>query len=598
MLDAAERSGLVAADAHTIRFAHEIARRAVESDLPTGIRVACNATVGQALVAQGDDATRILHHAVEAGDGPTVLAYGPQAAREAARLGSHREALAAYRQVHRFADALAPDEWADLAVSYAYELQLGGRQREAVAVAEDAVALLEQRDDPEALADALLVLSRAAYWHRGPRAAMPHAQRALSLLSGRGPSPVQAMAFAHMARMHLLANRNALAGRWASRALDAASRSGHLPAEAGARITHGAATLNLGVGDGLDEVKQGLELARRHGFHESVIRGYFQIAVEHMRRGRLEDAERVVHEGRAYAADNQVTHGAFRLDGLLGSLALNRGATDDARRILTEALSNEVEPDVSGVELRGWLAQALARVGDPEAVRCADEAWALAEQTDEAIRLGAAAAAQLEVGWLTGRTAGVDDIARQAIAAADDTGHMWYAGDLRVGLQRADLPLPSTADAPALLDTHAAALRGDHAVAAAAWGALGYRYEQAVELVFCDDRAAMLDGLRLLDDLGVVATANVVRATLRARGVTSVPRGPTRRTRRNPAGLTDRQVDVLLLLTEGLTNAEIADRLVVSVRTVDHHVSAILDKLDVRTRQEAAALAPTLGVSA
>lgn len=597
-LDAAERSGLLTADARTIRFAHEIARRAVESDLPTGTRVVCNAAVAAALVERGADATRILHHAVEAGDGPTVLAHGPQAAREAARLGSHREALAAYRQLHRYAEALPTDERAGLAVEYAYELQLGGRHREAVAVAEDAVGLLEQQDDPEVLADALLVLSRAAYWHRGPRAAMPHAERALALLEGRESSPVRAMAFAHMARMHLLANRNAQAERWASLALDAASRSGHLPAEAGARINHGAAALNLGLDDGLDEVKQGLELARRHGFHESVIRGYFQIAVEHMRRGRLEDAERVVHEGRTYAADNQVTYGAFRLDGLLGSLALNRGATDDARRILTEALSNEVEPGVSGVEPRGWLAQALARLGNPEAARYADEAWDLAEETDESIRLGAAAAAKLEIAWLAGGTDGVEDIARHAIAAADDTGHIWYSGDLRVGLRRAGLPLPPISDAAEVLDPHAAALRDDHANAAAAWAALGYRYEQAVELVFCDDRSAMLDGLRMLDDLGVVATANVARAMLRTKGISSVPRGPTRGTRSNPAGLTNRQIDVLELLADGLTNAEIADRLVVSVRTVDHHVSAILDKLDVRTRQEAAALAPTLGVGA
>jgi DNA-binding NarL/FixJ family response regulator len=67
-----------------------------------------------------------------------------------------------------------------------------------------------------------------------------------------------------------------------------------------------------------------------------------------------------------------------------------------------------------------------------------------------------------------------------------------------------------------------------------------------------------------------------------------VPRGPTPTTRANPAGLTERQLDVLDLVAAGLTNGEIAERLVVSVRTVDHHVSAVLAKLGVTTRREAA----------
>ena len=59
----------------------------------------------------------------------------------------------------------------------------------------------------------------------------------------------------------------------------------------------------------------------------------------------------------------------------------------------------------------------------------------------------------------------------------------------------------------------------------------------------------------------------------------SVPRGPRETTRANPAGLTARQLEVLALLVDGLANAEIADRLVVSPRTAEHHVAAVLAKL-------------------
>ena len=61
--------------------------------------------------------------------------------------------------------------------------------------------------------------------------------------------------------------------------------------------------------------------------------------------------------------------------------------------------------------------------------------------------------------------------------------------------------------------------------------------------------------------------------------------------------LTARELDVLRLVSAGRRNAEIAEELVVSRRTVDHHVSAILRKLDVRTRAEASAEAVRLGIA-
>ena len=76
----------------------------------------------------------------------------------------------------------------------------------------------------------------------------------------------------------------------------------------------------------------------------------------------------------------------------------------------------------------------------------------------------------------------------------------------------------------------------------------------------------------------------IVKQKLRALGV----RGPRESTRSNPAGLTEREIEILQLLDEGLRNADIARRLYVSPKTVDHHVSSILSKLGVKTRQEAA----------
>jgi len=103
------------------------------------------------------------------------------------------------------------------------------------------------------------------------------------------------------------------------------------------------------------------------------------------------------------------------------------------------------------------------------------------------------------------------------------------------------------------------------------------------------DADACAEAVITLERLEATAVLPFARDRLREFGV-SVPRGPRATTRAHPAGLTARQVAVLELVREGLTNAEIADRLVLSVRTVDHHVAAILSKLNVSSRREAAAV--------
>jgi DNA-binding NarL/FixJ family response regulator len=135
---------------------------------------------------------------------------------------------------------------------------------------------------------------------------------------------------------------------------------------------------------------------------------------------------------------------------------------------------------------------------------------------------------------------------------------------------------------------------GDWRGAAELWRSLGAPYEHALELADSGRQPELLAALATLDGLGAQAAANLVRRELRRLGATRLPGRPRPRTRANPAGLTDRQLEVLALLAQGLTNAEIADRLVVSVRTVDHHVAAILAKLKVTSRREAARAAADL----
>jgi DNA-binding NarL/FixJ family response regulator len=138
----------------------------------------------------------------------------------------------------------------------------------------------------------------------------------------------------------------------------------------------------------------------------------------------------------------------------------------------------------------------------------------------------------------------------------------------------------------------------DGAVGAAADGflALGCPYDAALALQTggVEDKLA---ALTLLDVLGATRVAAKLRRDLREAGLRSIPRGVRASTRASPQGLTSREVQVLDLVASGLSNRKIADELVISIRTVDHHVSALLAKLGLETRQEAARAAMDLGVT-
>jgi DNA-binding CsgD family transcriptional regulator len=142
----------------------------------------------------------------------------------------------------------------------------------------------------------------------------------------------------------------------------------------------------------------------------------------------------------------------------------------------------------------------------------------------------------------------------------------------------------------------ATSLAGEHAAAAVHWDRLSCGYYAALCLYDSDDDEHLREAIVRVEALGAEAAVRRTRQKMKDLGLRAVPVGARASTRRHPFGLTRREDEVLALLCEGLTNEEIAGRLVLSTRTVDHHVSAVLAKLGVSSRGAAVAHAQRLGL--
>lgn len=573
-----------------VAFRHELARLAIDEAIPAGHRLHLHREVLRALTGPSvgkPDLARLAHHAEAAGDVEAVLRFAPAAAARASALGAHREAAAQYARALRFGAGLPPGERAHLLAGRSAACHLIDDYDEAIAALERALECHREVGDTLAEGDALRRLSDL-HWCPGHTAECErYARDAVALLESVPPSLELAQAYVNMASVCESAAMAHEGIDWSERAVALAKRLG----DPGVALLAGA-VLAVCRGD-YAGVEPYVERARQTEDAEYLAETYNMVIGTAVERHGHAVAEKYVDEAITYASDRGLE--LFRLYHLAytARLRLEQGRWSEAADLAAAVLRIPRTSTTPRILSLVVLALVRARRGDPEVSALLDEAWTLAEPTNQLPRLGPVALARAEAAWLSGRAETIAEITDGAFRLASERESPWLRGELAVWRHRAGIRETKVDAAPEPCELE---LTGEYEAAAHAWTAVGCPYEAALVLAHHSDPELMRHSLTALTKLGATGTATVVARRLRARGVRNLPRGPYTRTRANPDGLTARELDVLTLLVEGLRNAQIAERLIVSPRTVDHHISAILRKLNAKTRNEASAEATRRGI--
>ncbi|HWA47845.1 MAG TPA: AAA family ATPase [Dongiaceae bacterium] len=601
--------GMVALPDGALAFRHELARRAAEEQLSAPQQRALHACILEGLLEHAGGVlphadishpdislARVVHHADQAGDGAAVLRFAPAAAERAAALRSHREAAAHYATALYYAGSLPDERRAELFERRSYECYLTEQIAAAIAARESALALRRKTGDGLKEGDNLRWLSRL-HWFNGNKAESDrHAKLAIACLTALPPGAELAMAYSNCAQLYMLADQAELALEWGGKAIALASQLNETEILSHAFNNVGAAKLHRLDVSGLADLELSLRLALDNGFEEHAARAYTNLASIAVRHYQLGRAARYLEDGIIYSETHDLESWGRYMTAFRARLHLLRGdwqaATDDAQSIIQHPRA----ATISKIPALVVLALVRARRGDPDVDRPLGEARNLALPTAEMQRIGIVTSARAEAAWLKGRGEEALEEIRAIYELARGQTDPWVKGELAAWLRRCGGTVD--VDRDDLAEPFALQMAGDWRKAAAAWETLGCPYEQALALAESDDEQALRQALEICDRLGAATLALVVRRKLRASGVRGIARGAQERTRANPQGLTNSELKVLNLLAQGRRNAEIARRLFVSEKTVGHHVSAILAKLDVRSRGEAAAAAGRLGLLA
>jgi DNA-binding CsgD family transcriptional regulator/tetratricopeptide (TPR) repeat protein len=581
-VDECHASGTLLEDGQNLVFRHELTRRAVEESVPHVQAAELHRIAFLALQQAGADPAELTHHAVGAGDVEATLRYAPLAGRAAASASAHREAVVQFRRALAHADRLTIEERADLEEAVADSLSVRDEWQDAEPYWRRAIELRRTLGDPVGLSRCLRGYGRCVWRLCRTAECRGAEEEAYALMRDHDDCEERALVF------YIRANAEDVTPDDRRYAIDECTRIGKDLGNdvlVGRALLAGAFAESATTGEiDFAALEQALEHGKRSGDAYLTAGVYTNMHEAIVDQLRFDAYPGIYEDALGYCLDHEQHTFSVCLRGSRSIELVRRGSNQEAIDLALLTMEETISP-VNRMHLMIGLVRAGFRLGRPEARGWLDDLWALASGNDETFWLVNVATAAAEAAWLSGDERLVDDAVLTAYARglSDDP---WVQGDLMSWLVRLGRPVDTSRPLPAPYSLEVA---GEYAAAADRWRELGCPFEEAAALTSTGHHEAMRRASEIFADLGAAPAGANVRRLLHEQGIRlPAPRGPRAATAAHPAGLTAREAEVLEVLREGLTNAEIAQRLFLSPRTVDHHVSSILAKLGVSSRADAA----------
>ncbi|MEO6000997.1 MAG: AAA family ATPase [Chitinophagaceae bacterium] len=580
-----------------IFFKHELYRRTIEDSLSPLLRVALNKKILDLFLEsfeQNLEAERIIHHAKNANAYDLVVRYAPLAAKQAAAVGAHIEASKLYLSAIEYYQGHDKDTLILFYESYAYECYLTNQIKEAIIYIGKSLNLWKEKNDVEKMGNCMRFLSRLWWFEGNRKQAESFGEKAIEVLDSQPSNKAKAMAYSNMSQLKMLSDDTDECILWGGKAMAIARELDDEETLAHALNSVGSAlmTIQSSMLEGIKLLKDSLKIALKNSYHEHVARAYTALGSNSVTMKEYVSAKNTLNEGIHYCEERDLDSLKLYMLSWKARLNLEIGNWDEAYSAADNLLKHENLFAVIKIGALTVVATIKMRRGDADALPLLLEAKTRAFETMELQRIIPALSALLEYEWITGDVCIMEETLDRTIHMIDQLDKISKKNKFYYWMRKARkeyLPLQERYEG---YDSTSAAMALEDA---ALCENLGCSYEQALALFEAEDDDKK-KALVIVQGLGANAVYEKLKLEMRASGIKSIPRGIRRTTQSNPALLTDRELDVLKLLHEGMQNKEIATRLFISAKTVDHHISAVLYKLEVNSRTKAVQKAIKLGI--